>query len=181
MTNKPKRIGTAAETAFVGLLRDTYWPHAERRALAGGKDLGDTTGHPGLVFEVKAAKMLCIPKWLRETEAERVNAKADYGILIVKPQGVGATRVGLWWAVTDVDTQNGLIARADFPSVYTYDTSIRRSTIPDALFRSAVVRSEWHAYHCARFAPHGDVPGYTVMEARNMLALLFRAGYGPAA
>lgn len=181
MTNRPKATGTAAETAFVGLLRDTFWPYAERRALNGGKDLGDTTGHPGLVFEMKAGKRLCVPQWLRETECERVNAKADHGILIVKPQGVGGKRVGLWWAITGVETQNKLIAAADFPSVHTFDTSIRRSTIADALFRSAVGRFEEQPYHCARFAPYGDIPGYTVMEARHMLALLFQAGYGHAA
>lgn len=94
-----KAKGTAAEAAVANYLKFRGWPYAERRALFGSVDRGDITGTPGLVWEVKAGATLCIPAWLRETEQERVNAKADYGVLVVKPKGVGAGNVDRWWAV----------------------------------------------------------------------------------
>lgn len=94
-----KRKGTAAESALVRFLQMNGWPYAERRALAGAKDKGDVTGVPGLVFEQKAAARICIPEWMRETECERVNANADFGVLVVKPRGVGETRVDQWAAL----------------------------------------------------------------------------------
>jgi hypothetical protein len=47
---------------------------------------------------VKAGRTLCLPAWLHETQVERENAKADFGILVIKPVGYGVTRVGKWWA-----------------------------------------------------------------------------------
>lgn len=105
MTNRPKQIGTAAETAVVRTLRTLGFPHAERRALTGALDQGDITGCPGLVFEVKggeAAKVASdaqITAWLAETEAERLNAGADIGVLVLQRRGVGASNAGRWWAV----------------------------------------------------------------------------------
>ena len=53
MTNRPKAIGTAAETAVVRYLAAHGFPNAERRALHGATDLGDITGTPSLCWEVK--------------------------------------------------------------------------------------------------------------------------------
>lgn len=103
--NRPKAIGTAAESAVVKYLRANGFPHAERRALAGSHDLGDVTGCPGLVFEVKggtAAKTASdgqVAAWMRETEAERVNARADLGVLVLARAGYGPERAGAWWVV----------------------------------------------------------------------------------
>lgn len=99
-----RAIGTPTETAVVNFLRENGWPNAERRALHGSKDLGDVTGCPGLVFEVKggAAAMNAsdglLDKWLVETEQERLNARADYGILVMKRRGIGFPRAGWWTA-----------------------------------------------------------------------------------
>lgn len=94
-----RRKGTAAESALVTYLKEHGWPYAERRALMGSKDKGDVTGTPALCWEQKSAARICIPEWMRETETERLNAGADYGILVVKPRGVGETRVGQWAAL----------------------------------------------------------------------------------
>ncbi|MFJ2029457.1 hypothetical protein [Streptosporangium sp. NPDC087985] len=102
---RPKDIGTAAETAVVKALRAHGFPHAERRALAGTYDLGDITGCPGIVWEVKggeAAKSASdgqIASWLVETETERVNARADVGVLVVQRRGVGPRNAHRWWAI----------------------------------------------------------------------------------
>lgn len=98
MVNKPRIKGTNAESAVVQWLQDHGHPHAERRSLKGGKDWGDITGIVGVCIEIKAGKTLLLAQWLRETEAERVNSSSDFGILVVKPVGMGATRTGQWWA-----------------------------------------------------------------------------------
>lgn len=100
MVNKPKILGTAAETAVVEWLRLNGHPYAERRSLRGTKDQGDVTGIPGVCIEVKVAgrRGLLLGPWLRETEVERVNANAVYGILVAKPTGLGNKRTGKWLA-----------------------------------------------------------------------------------
>ena len=107
MVNKPKAIGTAAESAVVKVMQRAGFPHAERRALRGGLDAGDITGIPGVVVEVKggaAAKTASdaqVEDWLAETETERINAKADLAVLVVQRKGVGYPNADKWWAVVD--------------------------------------------------------------------------------
>lgn len=105
MTNRPKAIGTAAETAVVRYLAAHGFPAAERRALHGATDLGDITGTPGIVWEVKggeAAKDASdnqIADWMDEAQTEAGNAGATYGFLIVARR---RKNVRDWWAVIDV-------------------------------------------------------------------------------
>jgi len=106
-----KRKGTAAESSVVEFL-SLQWPHVERRALSGARDRGDIAGIPGVVFEVKAAARLEIPAWLRELEAEIENDNAETGLLVVKPRGVGAKRVGEWWAIQRLDRAVHLLREA---------------------------------------------------------------------
>ena len=107
MSRRPRDIGTAAETAVVRHLQASGFPLAERRALHGAADLGDVTGTPGLVWEVKggeAAKTASdgqIAAWLDETACERANAGAEHGFLIVQR---ARKNVRDWWAVVDVAT-----------------------------------------------------------------------------
>jgi hypothetical protein len=114
--NKPKRIGTAAETAVSRYLQAHGFPHAERRALRGIEDAGDITGCPGVCIEVKGGKAaesasdLLVADWLEETETERLNARADVGVLVLKRKGVGAANAGRWWAIVRGDTLTRLIA-----------------------------------------------------------------------
>lgn len=103
--NKPKAIGTKAETAVARYLQAHGFPHAERRSLRGVLDAGDITGCPGVCIEVKggdaakSASDLLVADWLAETEAERVNAGADIGLLVLQRRGVGPANAGRWWAV----------------------------------------------------------------------------------
>lgn len=105
MVNRPKVIGTAAESAVVRYLKVNGFPSAERRALHGQLDEGDITGTPGLCIEVKAgeiAKSLLpglLLEWMRETEIERINSRADIGLLVIQRRGFGMTRVGHWWGL----------------------------------------------------------------------------------
>lgn len=116
--SRSKDIGTRAETAVVRYLRGAGWPHAERRALTGARDLGDVTGTPGIVWEVKARKALIsdreIAEWMDETETERVNAGATVGVLVVRRAGVGEGNAGRWWAYLTAGTVTGLASEGGF-------------------------------------------------------------------
>ncbi len=102
MVNKPKNIGTHFETGLARYLQSNGFPQAERRSLHGLVDLGDITGTPDLVWEQKGGGVArgCGPKllvgWMAETEAERINAGADVGILVVQRAGYGVSRAGMW-------------------------------------------------------------------------------------
>lgn len=114
MTNRPKAIGTAAETAVVRYLAAHGFPAAERRALHGATDLGDITGTPQIVWEVKggeAAKDASdkrVAAWFDEAREEAGNAGATYGFLIVQRRQKG---VRDWWAVLDVCDLAKLVRR----------------------------------------------------------------------
>lgn len=79
------------------------WPHAERRTLSGANDKGDVSGVVGICFEVKDTATWQVPAWWRETEVERVNAGADFGILVVKVPGIGHSNAEKWMTVMERD------------------------------------------------------------------------------
>lgn len=130
MTNKPKAIGTAAETAVVRYLQANGFPHAERRALRGELDAGDITGCPGICVEVKggaAARSASdgdVVAWMKEVRAETVNANADIGLLVMQRKAVGPKNAGRWWAVLTVDTIRRLVSYPIHDAPY-YDQTVR--------------------------------------------------------
>jgi hypothetical protein len=103
MVNPSKALGTQAETLVTRYLQENGFGTAERRALHGTYDLGDITGTPGICWEVKSGHAAetasdgLINAWLAETEAERKNAKAVVGVLVVKRKGKGSAAD--WWAI----------------------------------------------------------------------------------
>lgn len=112
--SRSKAKGTAAESTVVGYLKTNGWPHAERRALNGSKDRGDVAGVPCIVIEVKSGARLEIPAWMRETETERDNDHADYGLLVIKPKGVGVTRVAEWPVILPLSAVVRLLKEAGY-------------------------------------------------------------------
>ena len=106
--SKSKQKGTLAETAVADFLRQTF-PAVERRTLSGANDKGDIAGVPNCVFEVKNQRSYKIHEWMKETETERINAKADLGILVIKPNGVGVANTNQWWAVVSLEAITKLI------------------------------------------------------------------------
>jgi hypothetical protein len=109
MVNKPKIKGTAAETAVVNYVRENGFPHAERRALSGTQDKGDVAGIIDNVIEVKNCARDGLPQWIDETEVERINAKARYGVCWHKRRGKGSPAD---WFVTMRGEQYLAILRA---------------------------------------------------------------------
>lgn len=110
--SKSKQKGTLAETAVAEYLK-TFWNQIERRALSGKFDKGDIAGVPFSIMEIKNHKSYKIPQWMDETEQERINADTQYGILVVKPNRVGVTKVGKWWAVLPLEQIAGLLAELE--------------------------------------------------------------------
>lgn len=104
MVNRPKSIGTAAETAIVRAARTHGFPAADRLTLTGSQDRGDIGLCPGVIIEAKGGETArkasdgLIETWLQETETERAHAKAVIGFLVTQRRGVGAPNAHRWWA-----------------------------------------------------------------------------------
>jgi hypothetical protein len=135
MVNRPKAIGTAAETAVARYLVLT-WPMVERRALRGECDAGDIAGMPQVCWEVKggaAARTASdgqVQAWLEETEAERVYAGATLGVLVLARAGYGVARVDRWWCIVPCTDEDGF--RLDMP------VRMHLSTMVDYLRRCGI-------------------------------------------
>jgi hypothetical protein len=103
--SKAKVIGTRAEVQIVNYLKEEGFVHATRKTLQGKYDQGDIwintdsqTGYPIVMLEVKGGKMAGtasmnkIQEWLQETQKEKEQSRAKYGILIKKVLGRGHPR-----------------------------------------------------------------------------------------
>lgn len=121
MANPQKRKGDEAERRVAAWLAAHGWPYAERQLGAGRKaDVGDIAGLPGIVVEVKNHRTLALSAWLRELDAETVNARAEHGVLVVKRKGV--SNAGQWYAVTTLDDWARLATEAGWSA--TDDTTV---------------------------------------------------------
>ena len=143
--NRPKKIGTAAESATVKFLRANGFPHAERRALRGTEDAGDVTGTPDVCWEIKGGNAarttsdLLVAAWMTELEIERSNARASVGVLVVQRAGVGPANAGRWWAYMPIGTAAVLRLGLINPEDETWQGFPVRMLLADAvsLLRSA--------------------------------------------
>lgn len=167
--------GTWAETAVAEYAGYSGFPFADRLTKKGSKDRGDVGWCPGVIAEVKYDKSLDLPGWLRETETERVNAKAAVGFLVVKPPGIGRTRVGLWWSVMYAGQWDELAQQAGYepPEATVISGSAYKKELPALLKQpdtAAVV-----------IRPNGVKnvrDWYVVTRLEQQVELLHAAGYG---
>lgn len=187
--------GTMAESAVVAYLRGNGFIHAERRALKGSLDQGDVAGCPGLVIEVKYANAgLRMAGWVAETEVERLNANADFGVLVIKPPGLGAKSTRHWFAAMQAQSFDRLIAQAEQERVLGFGNYPLRTGEPIRFTASQIgiklnenesmkglLRETDHVY-ALTFMPPGskDQPHlhYRVVYLRDMVRILRDAGYG---
>lgn len=139
MVNRPKNIGTAAETAVVRAARTRGFPHADRLTLTGNKDRGDISLTPGVIVEVKGgekarnASDLLIETWLTETERERQHAGADVALLVTQRRGVGYPNAQKWWAWWRLSSLVSLAADVPASTVPIHRTLVVRMLLDDAL------------------------------------------------
>lgn len=125
MTNRPKQIGTAAESLTRNWMNDDGWTECHRIAQTGNADQGDLLicSVPfKAIAEVKAGAMaeaaspLQISKWLDETETERVNAGAQIGALIVRRYRRGPAHWDVWLRLKDIVwLETGVRGWSDIP------------------------------------------------------------------
>jgi hypothetical protein len=64
-----------------------YFDDAKRRRQTGAKDEGDLDGITGVVAECKHERTYKPQEWLREAEAERINAGVPVGFVWVRSNG----------------------------------------------------------------------------------------------
>lgn len=181
MVNKPKNDGTAVETMFASYLVETGFPYAERRSLQGALDKGDITGCPGLVWECKLARRgFLLGPWLRETELERVNARADYGILVCKPHGLGARSVGGWPAFMTfgqfchLQMRAYSVARSDEP--FQFAKLEVKNTLQIMPTLRGVIKPR--VLYCPPGKKDEPTKWYCATDVRSMVELVRQAGYG---
>jgi Holliday junction resolvase len=114
--NRPRRAGTAWETAVARFLRDRGFP-ADRSPLRGARDEGDVTGIPGWVIECKAQRTWDLAGWCDEAAREAANAAARAGAYVHR-WAVVVKRfrrsVGDAYVVVDLDTFAELLRLAGF-------------------------------------------------------------------
>lgn len=112
MSNPSKAKGTAAETALLRWLHGHGHPEVVRNPPSGASDVGDLTvwidgpeddegwvTDVRVVIEVKSVKDVArgIREGLAELEAEKRNAQARHGVLVVKRHGTSDP--GEWYAI----------------------------------------------------------------------------------
>ena len=85
--SKARAKGTKLETDVVAYMKANGWPHAERHAQHGSKDVGDINIGPGVVIECKATSRFSPAEFITELEDEMVNADAGDGVVVVKRRG----------------------------------------------------------------------------------------------
>lgn len=117
MTKADTERGKDTERKAAAALRELGFPHAERTVRTGYNtgdrvfgDHGDIDGTPGLVWQIKSLRPAsraeaAVPGWLVETEQQRSSARAAVGVLVVRREGVTASR---WWAFMTLRTLYGL-------------------------------------------------------------------------
>ena len=87
MTSPQKRKGHAAERAVVKYLREHGFK-ADRIQAGTHKDVGDISGIPGVVFEVKDRKQHNWSEYFEQLHSQLMNADAYAGALVIKRPGV---------------------------------------------------------------------------------------------
>lgn len=103
MTNKPKNIGTRAESAVLKILLP-YWPSAKRLVLAGAQDRGDIGDTGKFIFEVKGGKQADRPNdaaldgWMAEAKLEAKHSDVLIGVLVTQRAGFGVDNADHWYA-----------------------------------------------------------------------------------
>jgi hypothetical protein len=184
VVNKSKARGTMAESAVAEYLAAHGWPYCERRTLGGSMDKGDIAGTPGICWEVKyTSGAMHFGMWLRELHQETANAKAEHGILIIKPPRMGTTRVGRWLAVMRAAEHDRLIEQyaAKVPLNGHYiNLPEPVSHRPSILLTLMATRSEPFFARTTVPVGLGDHPElyYRTMYLEQMVYLLRVAGFG---
>lgn len=177
--SRSKDKGTWAETAVAEYLGHSGFPFAERQALRGSGDRGDIKVCPGVICEVKNDKSFDYSGWLQETAAEKVNANAEHAFLVVKPEGVGRTRVDQWWSVMYRRDWDALCRQANiFAHLTSQHVSLSGAKYKKPLARLALDGAFQSMVEIRASGVKNELDWYTVTRLWKQAHLLRAAGYG---
>lgn len=85
-----------------------------RLGKQGTKDKGDIGGIDDVCIEVKNWGTYHFGPWMKELAKKKANKAAKIGALLVKPKGIGKTRVDQWWVVMTVGDFENLLIEAGY-------------------------------------------------------------------
>lgn len=111
MTNRQKARGDQYERDILAVAHKSGFPFAERTRPGRKEDQGDIHMAPGLIVQCKDQKTPEWRAWLAELEKQRIEARAEYGVLVVKRRGAGG-RPPLHLAVMSLDDMLRLLCDA---------------------------------------------------------------------
>lgn len=112
--SRAQKKGYDGERPVVDYLKKRGFFRAYRLRTQGTIDKGDVGGIDGVCVEIKNASVYAFPQWLTELARERIASRADTGAVVVKPRGIGETKVDQWWAVLPLETYVDLLIRAGY-------------------------------------------------------------------
>ena len=184
MAKRPQDKGREAEN-FGGPFPFREWL-ALRRTKASARSQRPRRSHwySRPMWEVKylgksvAARMAA---WMRQVDVQTVNARADYGILIVKPPGVGERNAGKFWAVMRWDEWFRLMNQAGepglvmSPEVYPHSNAQFTKLPAKIVELDRIPGLEWVVSIPPRIP---ETMGLAVMTLERIVPILRTAGYG---
>jgi hypothetical protein len=114
MSKQTRKGNSEGEIPVENYLRSRGFRRAYRLRHQGVIDKGDIGGIDGVCIEVKNWGVYKIAEWVKEMLHEKANAKARIGAVLMKPKGIGKTRVDQWWIVMPVSDFTQLLIEAGY-------------------------------------------------------------------
>jgi hypothetical protein len=114
MANPSGAKGYRGEQPVVEYLKSFGFFRAYRPGKQGTNDKGDVHGIDGVAIEIKNHGVYKFPEWMKELVKEKRNAAAETSALVVKPRGIGETRVKDWWVVMTLEEYAQLLEAAGY-------------------------------------------------------------------
>ncbi|MGP3708515.1 hypothetical protein [Gordonia paraffinivorans] len=111
MANNQKAKGDRYERDVLDLARRRGFPHASRTRPGRREDEGDIHLAPGVIVQCKDVARVDWRAWLAQLEQQRLAARAEHGVLVVKRRGAGG-RPPIHLAVMPLDDMLRLLCDA---------------------------------------------------------------------
>ena len=124
MANPSGKKGYNGEAPVLDYLLKQGFHRAFRRRTQGVVDKGDIGGIDNVVIEIKNHGIYKFGAWMKELAQEKSNALAWTAGLVVKPKGVGATRVRDWWVMMTLEDYTALLERAGYGPIRRADETL---------------------------------------------------------
>jgi hypothetical protein len=114
MANPAGMKGYLGERPVTDFLKKRGFIRAYRLRNQGINDKGDIGGIDKVCIEIKNHGIYKFGPWMKEVAKEKLNAGATTAALVVKPKGIGETRIGEWWVMLTLEDYTELLLRAGY-------------------------------------------------------------------